>query len=431
MRERLCAPEAERAVLRELLQGRANPSQLESLRPEDFAVPVYRRVAEAVWWCWTAHGRVDPVGVADRLRRGGAGERYVELVMDLAAGNGETYNAELCARVVVRYSQLRALERAGKRIAGMAAAAEGEVDDLVAHAQQLVLGVAGRPGISPVTLGEAIREVLDRVRRRRDGRERMSYGLRSLDRLTGGIEPGQFVMVLGRPSMGKTSLLAHIVRNVVSSGFRCLTVLLESTMQDFAMKIVCAEAGVDPRRAWDGDLAEDELDRFEAAAEMVSLWPCLLVDRGVHRVSDVALHARAAAREGGLDLIAVDYIQLLGAGRRMDSRAREVGEVARELKKLAVDLGAAVLVASQMNRASEEREDKRPTLADARESGELEQVADVVLGIYRPGYYGQNGGGAGPERCWLRLLKQRSGPAGRDIEVLFDPVTGRWADPDD
>lgn len=267
-----------------------------------------------------------------------------------------------------------------------------------------------------------------------DGIVGVPTGLRDLDLKTAGLQEPQLVILAGRPSMGKSALAGAISHNVARRGAVVLVATLEMSGTDYVIRLAVTESGLDLDRVRRGIATQDEYQRYAAALRSIEEVPLYLDDTPALTLGALRARARRVQARHGLDLVIVDYLQLMSAtfekGKSFN-RQEEVSTLARGLKLIAKELKVPVLALSQLSREVEKREDKRPQLADLRESGAIEQDADAVLFMYREEYYLERKGGEVPDDkrnvCEVIVAKQRSGPIG-PVRVFYDAATGRFAD---
>ncbi|MDR1791321.1 MAG: replicative DNA helicase [Propionibacteriaceae bacterium] len=388
------------------------------LQAGDFYRPAHEQVFSAMCELYVSGEPVDPVTVADELLKRGELERvgghiYLHHLLESVSIAG---NATYYAQIVREKAVLRRLVDASQRIAQLGYAGRGEVDQIVDVAQQAILAVtAENGGYSPIDAGAASWSVIDEIeaRKGKNGMLGIPSGILPLDELTRGFRPGQLIVIGARPGVGKSSLALEIARNVsIRAGKRVAYFSLEMAYQELVEKMLAAESKIPLRKLQTGDLTEAEW----AALGAVPALPegRLKIFDQVNTSTQVRAEARKLAQTEGLDLIIVDYLQLMVSGRRVENRQQEVAEFSRQMKLLAKELGVPVIALSQLNRASETKADKRPSLSELRESGALEQDADVVILMHEPPREHAERG----RRVDLIVAKHRSGEKA-DIKMLF------------
>ena len=259
----------------------------------------------------------------------------------------------------------------------------------------------------------------DAVFRRGGGLSGISTGLAPLDALLGGLHSGNLIILAARPAMGKSALATNIGVNVASAGLPVGFFSLEMSAEEIGARIISAGAGVPGHKMRQGTMTAAEIDRYMAAGDAIKSLPLFIDDTAALSIATLRARARRMHRQHGIALLIVDYLQLASGGDRRDGRTAEVGEITRGLKALAKELNIPILALSQLSRAVESRVDKRPQLSDLRESGSIEQDADVVMFIYRAEYYLERSEKRGtPEhiaalgQAEVIVAKQRHGPTG-------------------
>lgn len=417
--------DAERIVLGSMmLSADAIPPVLESLRAEDFYAAVNARVFRAILELYGRGEPVEAVSVVQELRKG----KETTDPLDIAAMTSEVLTPASVGRyirIVSEQATLRRLMRAGQDVVNLAVEGQGEVDELVDKAEGLVYGASRREErANTVELGASVATTLDQLEQIQQAGGRLTglaTGFVDLDDRLGGLQPGNLVLLAARPGLGKSALAANIARNVsVDGGKRVAFFSLEMTHREISQRLLCAEAGVPWKKARDGKLGLEQWQLLNWAAERLHKAPLTIIDSGAVTILDIRARARRIRAQSELGLIVVDYLQLMSHYRDVDSRQFEVAEISRGLKLLAKELDVPVLALSQLNRESEHRGDRRPRLPDLRESGALEQDADVVLFLHRP-----NAGQDKLEEVELIVAKQRNGPTG-DLHLLWEAATTKF-----
>jgi replicative DNA helicase len=329
------------------------------------------------------------------------------------------------AAIVREKALARALIRSCERIASRGY--EGQpIAELLEDAERDVLRIGmGRAGSEFTSLADEVWTTFDYIERVQSGAlSGLRTGYDKFDELTGGLEGGQLVVLAARPSMGKTALALNIARNHVVDGGGCAAVFsLEMTKRELVLRLLLAEALIDNTRFRNGLLSDVEFKKLTRAASALQDRALYFDDSSAVTVGDIAAKARRLHREHKLTLIAVDYIQLVQGRGGQERREQEVADISRSLKILAKELDVPVLALSQLNRGPETRHDKRPMLSDLRESGAIEQDADLVLFIYRDEVYDETSPDAGIAE--LIIAKQRNGPIG-SLKLQFDKHCGRF-----
>jgi replicative DNA helicase len=420
--------EAEESLLGAMLLSRdAITAAVEQhVETADFYKPAHGHVYEAIQ---SLHGQgepADPVTVAEELRRAD----LLDLVggraklLELQAGTPASANATHYARIVNELALLRRLIGVAGDIAEMGYDTPDDVTDTLDRAEALVFEVAERRVSDTMTgIRDALQDTLDNLEARYgDDSDLIGIptGYPDLDRVLHGLQPENLVILAARPGMGKTALSLGIARNVATQTGRPVVFFsMEMGTLELTKRILAMEARVDATRLWTAKLSEPDWGKISHAVGRLAEAQLHIDDNPHCTVMEMRAKARRIkARYGDLGLIVVDYLQLMSSPRRAENRQVEVSEMSRGLKILARELDCPVMVGSQLNRQLEYRQDKRPMLADLRESGGLEQDADVVMFIYRDEVYNPDSDDRG--KAEVIIAKHRNGPTGK-AELAFLP----------
>lgn len=428
--------EAEQRVLGALLlDGQMVPPVMEVLRPEHFYRMSHRVIYEGMLRLFERAEPIDLLTLADVLKKAGmldtaGGPEYVARLADdvSSARRAETY-----AKLVRSAALLRELIRTSNAIAQRAFAGEEDVDALVDDAERAMLEVSsGRYQQSVEEMREVIKETFPYLEDLYDRKELVTgvpTGFSDLDKLTSGLQPGELVIIAGRPSMGKTAFALCVAEYAALASKAATAVFsLEMSARALAIRMMCGRAMVNSRQLQSGYMPSQKWPDLIRSAGELSEASIYVDDATDLSVFDIRAKCRRVQAERGLGLVVVDYLQLVHhRGRSMENRQREISEISRGLKGLAKELNVPVVALSQLSRAVESREGKRPNLADLRESGSIEQDADVVALLYREEYYEPS-----PENRGLAtviLAKQRNGPTG-EVNLKFFPDYARFVNLD-
>jgi len=353
-------------------------------------------------------------------------------VAELAALVPSTSNVEHYARIVKEMATLRGLVRVGHEIGRLGMERPGETADLVDRAEQLVFELAqqrvtGDFAHIEVLLKESFARIMHLYEAGADITG-VPTGFRDLDRLTSGFQPGNLVILAARPSMGKSALALCMAANLgVRHGTPVALFTLEMSKAEVTQRMMCSEAKVESQRLRSGKLAQDDWPRLTAACDKLMKAPIYVDDTGSITMMELRSKARRLkSREPNLGLIIVDYLQLMTSGSNAENRVQEVSQISRSLKILARDLEVPIVALSQLSRAVESRHDKRPVLSDLRESGSIEQDADLVAFVYRDEYYnGEESDQQGLAE--VILAKHRNGPTDT-VKLSFLKRYAKFAD---
>ncbi|RDV84593.1 replicative DNA helicase [Ammonifex thiophilus] len=416
---------AEQALLGSIFLDPETLSRVEELvRPEDFYEEAHRAIYEAMLELEEKSLPIDLITVTEHLRREGklekaGGAAYVASLVDVVP---TAAHAEHYAKLVRDKALLRSLVEVATRIRDLGLEEAGDARQLLSEAERWLAELsAAEVESSFVALSEVLEAVLQHLEesyRYRGKKLGLPTGFEELDGLLSGLWPQDLIILASRPGMGKTSLALSISLNVAREvalpvGFFSLEMSREQLIQ----RLLAAEARVDHRRVRTAEFTDEDWVRLSQAAARLAPLPLYIDDTPGLSVRDLRARARRLkAQAGGLGLVVVDYLQLVQPPRRMENRQQEIAFVSRSLKHLAKELNCPVLALSQLSRAPETRQDKRPQLSDLRESGSLEQDADVVMFIYREDYYRPDTDKPGVAE--IIVAKQRNGPTGT-AELAF------------
>jgi replicative DNA helicase len=424
--------EAEESVLGAILMSaEAANVALEKLHAEDFYRPAHQNIFQAISDLFNENQPIDAVTVSEALRRTGALDRVggVGFLTDLIDAVPTTSNIEYYVGIVEEHALRRRLLRVGGDIGGYASAMEEPITEVLDRSEQAVFAVSERrvgDGLAPIDplLGPAI-ERAEELNRQGLDITGTPTGFRDIDHLLSGLHPTNLLIVAARPGMGKTSLILNIAQNVAVHDIPVAIFSLEMSREEIVTRMLCSQGRIDSQRLRSGRLAESDFAKLSHAASVLYKKPVFVDDSPGLTVTEIRAKARRMRRRPGLGLIIVDYLQLM-QGSGGENRQQEIAQISRSLKNLARELNVPIVAASQLNRALETREDKRPRLGDLRESGAIEQDADVVMFIYRHEYYhpeAQETKGIAE----VNVAKHRQGAVGR-VEMTFLPEFTLFAD---
>ncbi|HEY0003894.1 MAG TPA: replicative DNA helicase [Pyrinomonadaceae bacterium] len=411
--------ETERAILGSVVLDNGLISQaIELLRPEDFYVPSHRRIFLAMIALFERGSEINPILIGEELRREGSLESVggFSFITNLTFGLPHFANIAHYAKIVRDKSVLRQLVKAANKITSEALEEEDDADIILDHAEQLIFALADervRQGFSHIKpVADDILEKVQEMAGRSVMLTGLTTGFNEIDTMTSGLQASDLIIIAARPSMGKTSLALTLAQNAAIQGQAVVGVFsLEMSKESLVMRMLCSEGRVDAHRFRSGFLSRDEWARLAQALGTLAETKIFIDDTpGISVLEMRAKARRLAAEQKKLDLIIVDYLQLMSGSRRTESRQQEVSQISRELKSLAKELNVPLIALSQLSRAPESRTDHRPQLADLRESGAIEQDADVVAFIYREEQYNRTEENAGIAE--IIVAKQRNGPTG-------------------
>jgi replicative DNA helicase len=400
------------------------------LRPGDFYRDSHQAIFRAIIDLSNKNEPVDPLTVCAELEKGGqlelaGGKPYV---YQLAAAVPAAGNARQYAKLVKDTATLRRLLDVSQEIQIRVGDRRGEAHELVEYAERRVFDVAHSETAGDFrSIEDILHEEIDKLERlSREGQSvtGVASGFKDIDDITGGFQRSNLIVLAARPSMGKSALVANIAENVALKAAKPVALFsLEMSETELAQRFVASQARMSGDRLRKGQVAREDWPRVVRACESLVKAPLWIDDSSDIDVLELRakarrLHATESRRNGGgLGLIIVDYLQLMRADPSADSRVEQVGQISRGLKILARELDVPVLAVSQLNRSPEQRPDKRPLLSDLRESGQIEQDADLVMFIYRDDYYNKES--EDPNTAEISIAKHRNGPAGVTVRLSF------------
>ncbi|SHU28904.1 replicative DNA helicase [Mycobacteroides abscessus subsp. abscessus] len=409
---------AEQGVLGGMLLSKdAIADVLEKLRPGDFYKPNHQTIYEAILDLYGRGEPADAVTVAAELERRGqirrvGGAPYLHTLISMVP---TAANAGYYAGIVAEKAVLRRLVEAGTRVVqyGYAGAEGADVAEVVDRAQAEVYEVANRTMSEDfVVLEDLLQPTMDDLDALASGggiAKGVPTGFADLDEITNGLHPGQMIIVAARPGAGKSTLATDFMRSCsIKHGLPSIIFSLEMSKSEIVMRLLSAEANIKLADMRAGRMSDDDWTKLAKKMADISEAPLYIDDSPNLTVMEIRAKARRLKQKAGLKLVVVDYLQLMTSGKKFDSRQQEVGEMSRNLKLLAKELQVPVVAVSQLNRGPEQRTDKRPQVSDLRESGNLEQDADMVILLHRPDQYERDSPRAG--EADLLLAKHRNGP---------------------
>lgn len=415
--------EAERSILGAVLLDNSVCNQaVELLRRDDFFLDSHRRIFDKMIVLSERVSSIDLITLGDELRRAGefeqiGGATYIASLID---GVPRTDNIEHYARIVKKKSMLRKLITASNQIIARAFDEEDDADIIIDQAEQAIFQIAEdkiRQGFQYI--GTVAQRRLEQIEQMADRPEMITgvpTGFVDFDHLTSGLQRQDLIIIAARPSMGKTALALNMAQYAARNGSVVGIFSLEMSAEQLASRLLCSEARVDAHRLRTGFLNREEWARLGDALRRLCETKVYIDDTPGAGVLEMRAKARRLKAEHGLDLLVVDYLQLMSGRGRIESRQQEVSQISRDLKTLAKELDIPVLALSQLSRAPETRSEHKPQLSDLRESGAIEQDADVVCFIYREEVYNETDENRG--RAELLIAKQRNGPTGK-VELAF------------
>ncbi len=425
--------EAEQSVLGAIIiENDAFPKIIEIITREDFYRESHRKIFDAMIELFEKNEPIDLITTAEELRKRNdidavGGEPYLSA---LASQVPTAANIKYHSKIIHEKSLMRSLIKSASEIAGKVYEDNMDADELVDNAERIIFNISDkRIKASFVTLKELIKgsfETIERLYDKKSAITGVASGFTQLDELTSGFQKGDLIVIGGRPSMGKTAFSLDIARHVGVELKEPVAIFsLEMSKEQLALRMLCSEARVDSNSVRKGFIRKEDWSKLTNAAGKLTEAPIFIDDSSNINVLEMRAKARRLKLEHkGLSLIVVDYLQLMrGKGGFDKNREQEISEISRSLKALSKELEVPVIALSQLNRGVEQRNDKRPNLSDLRESGAIEQDADVIIFLYRDELYNKDSHEKG--KAEINIAKQRNGPT-RTINLAFFPHYTRF-----
>ena len=415
-----CNLEAERSILGAiLLDDKAIHPVLERLQKEDFYLESHRRIFDKMFGLTTDGTAIDLVTLKNELQRtddleSAGGAAYLASLTD---GLPRAVNIDHYAQIVKEKATLRRLIKISNETMARSYQGEEQVEEILGDLEKAIFEVASRQfltGFAPIEpLVSAVYKHIEEVANRKSLVTGVETGFAELDKYTAGFHPSDLVIVAARPGLGKTSLCLNIAEFVALKKSQCVGIFsLEMSKEQLVKRLLCAGAEIDSHKVNTGFLNKEDWSKLGRAAGVLSQAKIFIDDTASINLTEMRSKARRLKLEHGLDLLIVDYLQLMsGSNQRYENRTQEISQISRGLKGLAKELHVPVIAISQLNRAIESRRgDHRPQLSDLRESGSIEQDADMVIFIYREDAVNQGEENTGVAE--IIIGKQRNGPTG-------------------
>jgi replicative DNA helicase len=418
--------EAEQSILGAvLIDNDALPKALEILDPEDFYKLSHRKIFNAMSDLFEKNEAIDLITLTDCLKKKDDLETVggVSYLSSLVNMTPTAANIKYHSHIVRERALLRGLLRSANEIAGKVYEESLDAEDLVDFAERSIFDISDkRIKASFVTLKEVIKDSFEMIERLYDKKESVTgvpSGFKDLDDLTTGFQKGDLVVIGGRPSMGKTAFSLNVAQYVGLEMKEPVAIFsLEMSKEQLALRMLCSEAKVNSNSIRKGFIKKEDWHKLTSAASNLTSAPIFIDDSSAITVLELRAKARRLKMEHGLSLIIVDYLQLMKGKGSFERREQEISDISRSLKALAKELGVPVIAVSQLNRSVESRKPPKPMLADLRESGAIEQDADVILFLYRDEVYNKDNP-ANKGKAEVDIAKQRNGPAGVTVHLAY------------
>ena len=416
--------EAEQAVLGAiLLQSEALITVMERVQPEDFYNPAHQLIFEAMINLAEEGQPIDIVTLAAKLQAKQQLEDIgsVQYLSKLANAVPTAANVDYYAQILEEKSMMRRLIRTATQIASEGYVGEDDVSALLSDAERRILEISNRKSSSGfIAIKDVLMEVFEKVENlsaNQGNTTGIPSGFVDLDKMTAGFQRNDLIIVAARPSVGKTAFALNIAQNVGVRAKETVAIFsLEMSAAQLVQRMICAESNVDATRLRTGNLEDDDWEKLTMSIASLSEAEIYIDDTPGVTVADIRAKCRRLKKEHGLGMILIDYLQLIHGRGKGDNRQQEVSEISRTLKMIARELEVPVIALSQLSRGVEQRQDKRPMMSDLRESGSIEQDADIVAFLYRDDYYDKES--EKKNIIEIIIAKQRNGPVGT-VELVF------------
>jgi replicative DNA helicase len=421
--------EAEASVLGAvLLENEALNRVIEILQEDDFYRNAHRRIFAAILHLYEHSEPVDLITLSEVLKTRGELDAVggIEYLNSLVNGVPTAANISYYAKIIKEKAILRKLINRATEIVSQSYSNSGDVDEFIDQAERTIFEISEdrvRPSFYPIKdLIKSSFKTIERLYEKRQLITGVPTGFQRLDELTSGLQPSDLIIIAGRPSMGKTAFALNIAQNAsLQAAIPAAIFSLEMSKEQLALRMLCSEAKVDAHRLRGGFLSESDWPKLTRAAGSLSEAPLFIDDTPGLSALEMRAKTRRLKIEHNLGLVIVDYLQLMRGRASADSREQEISDISRSLKALAKELSIPVIALSQLNRRVEDRGDKRPQLSDLRESGAIEQDADVILFLYREEVYNKSEENRG--KAELIIGKQRNGPTDKVDLAFLDKYT--------
>ena len=424
--------EAEQSVLGGILiENYAINKVLEILKPDDFYRESHRKIYEALIVLSERDEPADSITLTNELKNSGhldsvGGVSYVASLIDLVP---TAANIEYYAKIVKEKAILRKLIQTSTEIITQSYEDRGDVEGFLDEAERAIFDISEnrvRPSFYPIKdVVKGSFKILERLYEKKELVTGVPSGFKDLDRMTAGFQPSDLIIVAGRPSMGKTAFCLNVAQYAAIEKKNPVAIFsLEMSKEQLVIRMLCSEAHVEGTKLRSGFLSESDWPRLTIAAGNLSDASIFIDDTAALTILELRAKARRLKTEqGGLGMVIIDYLQLMKGRTRVESRQQEISEISRSLKALSKELSIPVIAVSQLSRKTEERTGNRPQLSDLRESGAIEQDADLILFIYRDEIYNRAEDNPNKGKAEIIIGKQRNGPTGKVDLAFLDKFT--------
>src|SRR5512139_2024439 len=423
--------EAEQSVLGGILiENYAINKVMEILKPDDFYRESHRKIYEALIVLSERDEPADSITLTNELKNSGhldsvGGVSYVASLIDLVP---TAANIEYYAKIVKEKAILRKLIQTSTEIITQSYEDRGDVEGFLDEAERAIFDISeNRVRPSFYSIKDVVKDsfkILERLFQKKELVTGVPSGFKELDRMTAGFQPSDLIIIAGRPSMGKTAFCLNVAQYAaIENKIPVAVFSLEMSKEQLVIRMLCSEAHVEGTRLRTGFLNESDWPKLTIAAGNLSESPIYIDDTAALSVLEMRAKARRLKADYGLGMVIVDYLQLMRGRARVESRQQEISEISRSLKALAKELAIPVIAVSQLSRKTEERTGNRPQLSDLRESGAIEQDADLILFIYRDEVYNRSEDNPNRGKAEIIIGKQRNGPIGKIDLAFLDKFT--------
>lgn len=425
--------EAEKSILGSMLLSRPAVEQaMETLRGEDFYLARHQDIFDAIRSLYERGEAVDSVTVIDALDRAGklAAAGGVMYITELSLFVPSAANAAHYIRIVEERSVMRQLIDASTAIASDAFSGEKPLEQILDDAERAIFNISmKKTSDTMVHIRETLMACYNRVgelMKLKGALTGVTTGFRDLDELTSGLQPSDLVIIAGRPSMGKTAFALNLAQNAAIKGKKTVCLFsLEMSREQLVQRMLCSDSGVNMQSVRTGTISDMDLVKIATSLDPLSKADIYIDDSPGCGVAEIRSKCRRLKSRTGLDMIVIDYLQLMQTSGKHDNRVLEISETTRKLKIMARELNVPVILLSQLSRGPEQRSDHRPVMADLRESGAIEQDADVIMLLYRPAVYDQSD----DNTTEVIVAKHRNGPTAT-VKLAWLGEVARFADMD-